>query len=214
MLRLDKYSYFLLDYDGLIADTEKLYFETWCKVLTNKGRKICHRYHEGKHESEVYEKVKPYLKRPMSLKEISKYRKSMFDKLVTQGQLKLIDGVRELLVKLVDIAPMSIVSNSTTDVVVGSISSMGIEHFFDNLFCFSNDVKRKPAPDLYNLAISTLNLHKDFTLALEDSISGILAAQEARIPVVCINSNPTMENFCKKCNIKYFNSANELLATF
>jgi len=93
MFSVKKYSYFLLDYDGLIVDSEKLYFETWCQVLTDEGQKICHQYHEGKHESEVYEKVKLYLKRSMSLEEVSKYRKSMFDELVAQGQLKLIDGV-------------------------------------------------------------------------------------------------------------------------
>ncbi len=214
MFRLNKYSHFLLDYDGLIVNSEKLYFETWCQVLTDEGRKVCHWYHVGKHESEVYEKVKLYLKESMSLKEVSNYRKSMFDELVTQGQLRLIDGVRELLTRLKSIAPMSIVSNSTMDVVVVGIDSIGIEGYFDNLFCFNSDVKCKPAPDLYNLAISTLNLDRSFTLALEDSISGILAAQEAGVPVVCINSNPSMENSCDERSVKYFKSANELLTSF
>ena len=158
--------------------------------------------------------IKQYLKRPMSLKEVSSSKKSMFDKLVAQGELKLIDGVRKLLERLKNVVPMSIVSNSTKDVVVNGLNSVGLGGYFDNLFCFSSKVKRKPAPDLYNLAISALSLDKDSVLALEDSISGIVAAQEAGIVVVCINSSPVMEDFCNKREVRYFKSANEFFANF
>ena len=208
------FSHFFFDYDGLLVDSEKLYLETWCLVLTDEGQKVCRQYHEGRHESEVYEKVKPYLKRSMSLKDISDYKKTMFDKLVAQKRLELIDGVEELLEKLKNVASMSIVSNSRKDVVEDGIKSTGIEDYFDNLFCFSDEVNRKPAPDLYNLAISTLNLNKGSTLALEDSRLGILAAQEAGVPVICLNSNPFMENFCDKHHVRYFKSANEVPFSF
>ena len=214
IFKVDKFPHFLFDYDGLLVDSEKLYFESWCLVLTDEGQKVCQQYHEGKHESEVYEKVKSYLKKPMSLREVSNYRKVTFYKLIAQGRLELVDGVKGLLDKLKNVAPMSIVSNSTKDIVEEGIKSTGLEGYFDNLFCFSDKVNRKPAPDLYNLAIFTLNLGKDSILALEDSISGILAAQEAGVPVVCINSNPVMEDFCCKNNVKYIKSASELLLSF
>lgn len=208
------FSHLLFDYDGLLVDSEKLYFQTWCQVLTDEGRRVCHQYYEGRHESEVYEKVKSYLKRPMSLREVSNYKKTMFDKLIAQGRLEPIDGVKELLEKLKGVVSMSIVSNSTKDVVEDGIRSMGIEDYFDNLFCFSDEVNRKPAPDLYNLAISTLDLNKDTTLALEDSKSGIFAAQGAGIPVICLNSDPIMEDFCEKNNVMCFKSAKEIPFSF
>src|SRR4030043_360372 len=123
MLSLNKYSHFLMDYDGLIVDSEKLYFETWCRVLNEEGQKVCQRFHEGKHESEVYERVRLYLRQDMTLEEISKYRASMFDELVAKGQLELVEGVKGLLGKLQSIAPMSIVSNSVKDIVEDCISS-------------------------------------------------------------------------------------------
>ncbi len=208
-----KYLHFLLDYDGLIVDSEKLYLETWSLLLTRKGRKVCSRYHEGRHESEVYEKVKLYLKNPMSLEEVSNYRKLAFDKLVTQGRLELVDGMKELLERMKSIAPISVVSNSIREIVEDGLSSVGLEGYFNNLFCFSDEVNRKPSPDLYNLAISELSLDRNNALAFEDSGSGVLAALEAQVPVVCISSNPLMKNFCKKYCVKYFKSAKEYLST-
>lgn len=209
--KITKYHHFLLDYDGLIADTEKLYFETWCKVLTKKGQRVCQDFHPGKHQSEVYEKVKPYLKTIMSLEEVSKFRKSIYDKFINEGRLTLIDGTVELLKVISDIAPMSIVSNSTVDVVENGIKSLGIEKYFYNLFCFNETLNRKPAPDIYNFAISTLNLDRDSVLAFEDSPTGILAAQKAKIPVVCINSNPKMTDFCRQYSVRYYKCAKEVL---
>src|SRR4030042_2280025 len=214
MLSLNKYSHFLMNYDGLIVDSEKLYFETWCRVLNEEGQKVCQRCHEGKHESEVYERVRLYLRQDMTLEEISKYRASMFDELVAKGQLELVEGVKGLLGKLQSIAPMSIVSNSVKDIVEDGIRSTGIEGYFNNLFCFSDKVRRKPSPDIYNLAVSKLNLKKNSILAFEDSDSGVIAARKAGVPVICISSNTLMEDFCKKNYQEYFRSAYDLLLSF
>jgi len=209
---LSNYSYFLLDYDGLIVDSEKLYYETWSKLLTKKGQVICKKFHHGKHESEVYKEVKEYLKKSLSLKEISTQRQSLFDQFVSQGRLELLDGIKELLNVLNNIAPMSIVSNSTVGIVKNGLKSMGIEKYFENLFCFNDKINRKPAPDLYNLALSTLKLKYYSTLALEDSSTGIMAAQSSRIPVICINSNPEMKEFCQRHKVRYYKVAKEILS--
>jgi len=212
VLELNNVSHFLFDYDGLLVDSEKLYFETWCLVLTEEGQQVCHEYHEGKHESEVYEKVKRYLKEPMSLEEVSLCRKTQFDKLTVEGKLELIKGMKQLLEVLSSIAPMSIVSNSTIDVVKEGLLSTGVHDYFGNLFCYSTKVNRKPSPDLYNLAVDSLSLEKSTIWALEDSKSGILSAQEAGVPVICINPTSSMKNFCTDDNVPYFSSVAEFLA--
>ena len=211
MVNSVKYSHFLFDYDGLLVDTEKLYFETWCRVLTPEGQEICHHFHEGKHESEVYEKVRPYLIQPMTLEEVSAYRRIIFNKLISGGRLELMDGIKDLLVKLKNTASMSIVSNSRIDVVEAGIRNLGIKDYFSHLFCFSDEVDRKPSPDLYNLAISTLKLNKGSTLALEDAVSGIIAAQRAGVPVICINPSTLMKEYCRKHFVRYFKSAVDMI---
>lgn len=210
MLNLEV-GHFLFDYDGLLVNSEKLYFETWCLVLSDKGKNICRRFHEGRHENEVYEKICRYLKKPMTLEEVSRYRRKMFNQLIGLGRLELKEGVRPLLERFGATVAMSIVSNSGIGVVRAGLKSTGIERWFDNLFCFNQGVSRKPSPDLYHLAVKSLNLQKSYALAFEDSPSGIISAEGAGVPVVCINSNPSMENFCLERNVPYFRSAIEFL---
>jgi len=209
---LNNFAHILFDYDGLLVDSEKLYFETWCLVLTDQGKEVCREFHEGKHESEVYEEVKPYLVKPMTLEEVSKYRKLMFDHLITKGRLELKNGIRELLERLKGTIPMSIVSNSTIDVVLTGLESTRLEGYFDKLFCYSANFKRKPAPDLYNAALSELKISKETVIALEDSKSGILSAKAAGIQVICINSDNMITQFCEENNVLRLESAFNLLS--
>lgn len=210
---LKKFSHFLFDYDGLLVDSERLYFETWAVLLTDKGKGICKSYHEGRHESEVYQKVRKHLRKDAPLHSISDNRKKMFDTLVAHGRLKCMDGIPELLHELKSHAPLSIVSNSRRNVVEDGLMSLGIQDYFGHVFCFSNEINRKPAPDLYNLAASTLNIDKVSALALEDSQSGIIAAQAAGIPVICISAHASMKDFCHEHQVPYVTSAQELRAS-
>ena len=211
---LSKYLHFLLDYDGLIVDTEKLYFKTWCEVLTEEGQKICRRFHEGRHESEVYEKVKLYLKKSMSLEEVSRYRKSMFKKLMDQGNLEPMDGIKMLLEKLKQIAPLSIVSNSTSAVVKEGLISTGLAGYFQKYICVNSRLQLKPAPDLYLKAVSVLDVDTRSLLALEDSTTGILSAQAAGVSVVCINPKQIMQSVCLQYRVLYYKSPLDFLNYF
>jgi len=204
---LDTILHFLIDYDGFLVDSERLYFMAWCELLNDEGIEVCRDFHEGKHESEVYEKVKNYLKKPMTLPEVSEAKKVAYDNLIHQGKLQLTEGMKALLEKLKSVAPMSIVSNSTIEVVKAGVDSTGVAAYFERFFCYSEKHKRKPDPDLYNLALEELDLHNDSVLAFEDSISGILAAKAAGVSVVCINPSPKVEDYCRAEKVVYFKSA-------
>lgn len=208
---LQKFTHILFDYDGLIVDSEKLYFETWSLLLTDQGKEVCKNFHEGKHESEVYEKVREFLLNPMSLEEVSNYRASLYWNLVAKGRLELMDGIKELLEVLKSTNTLSIVSNSTIDVVKEGLGSTNLTEYFENLFCYSTDLQRKPSPDLYNKALLELDQKNDSVIALEDSQSGILAAKAAGIQVICINPNNRIFQFCINNDVPYLRSAFDLL---
>lgn len=206
--------HFLVDYDGLLLDTEKLYFQTWASLLNDEGTEICKKNHEGLHEEQVYDLVKNYLKTQLPLAEISKNRQEKFDEMVRQGNLSLLPGVQLMLSKLEARAPLSIVSNSTLDIVEHGLEATGINKYFFNKYCMCEGKKRKPAPDIYLEALHDLTLNKKDVLAIEDSKSGITAAREAGIRVICINQNLAMENFCLDLNIAYYPSADIFIHEF
>lgn len=202
--------HFLLDYDGLLVNSEALYFETWCSLLSQEGQTICQNFHKGRHESEVYVRVSPFLVKEMSLPQVSEHRKRLFEQLVQAGDLQLMPGIEQLLFILSRIAPLSIVSNSERQVVDDGLKATGIGNYFTEKYCYSEAIKRKPAPDLYAAALSRLTLSGDSVIAFEDSETGLLAALAAGVPVICINKDVSLWGFCRSRGIYIYPTATEL----
>lgn len=201
----------LFDYDGILVDSEKIYYQTWCSVLNKKGQKICADFHKGHHESEVFEKVKSFLKLDISFEQISNHRKILFDKIVSENGLKLIPNIKILLKLLSREYPLSIVSNSEREIVENGIIKTGVEAYFQNLFCFNEMVRRKPHPDLYHIALKELKLKSNNVIAIEDSISGLESAIKANIEVICINNDKTVKFFCEQAKLCCYDSVLELI---
>lgn len=207
---LSNYKHLLFDYDGLLVDSESLYYETWAQLLTEEGKQICKSFHRGKHESEVYEKIKPYLIEKIALKDISPHRQKRYDQMVSNGQLITMEGIKELLNIAYGRISMSIVSNSTYEVVVSGLSATGLDSYFQKLYCYNKDISRKPAPDLYKIALKDLNIKLSDCLAFEDSESGITSALMAKIPVIAIGTKD-IQSFCIRHSIPWFRSAKDLI---
>lgn len=201
--KLKPIKHILFDYDGVIVDSEKIYYQTWCSILNEQGQKICKNFHRGHYESEVFQKVKPYLINDWSLEQVSNYRRKMFNEMVVNKQLELVPGIEVLLETLQLEAPLSIVSNSEHEEVNIGLEANGIKSFFKNFFCFIETIKRKPMPDLYLLALDRLKLKGNEVIAIEDSISGIKSAISAQIPVICINGLKQEKSYCKLRRIPF-----------
>ena len=211
MLLNDRYSHLLFDYDGLLVNSEKLYYQAWCHFLNDDGKEICKGCYEGNHESDTYKIVQQYLLEPISLDELSTRKKKIYDELVESGQLELMPGIKDVLSKLNNSIPMSVVSNSNRNVVSMGLKSTRLDGYFENLFCYSEKFNRKPAPDLYEYAISQLNLERSKLHTFEDSISGLVSAIECKIPVTCINSDSHVAKYCADHAIDHYDSASDIL---
>lgn len=205
-MNLKNTKHILFDYDGILVDSEKLYFDTWCSVLNPEGQKICAEFHKGKHEKQVFEQVKNHLKTNMNFEQISAYRKYLFNTIVANNELKLIPDILYLLDLLYKSIPLSIVSNSEIELVKEGIDMTKIGTYFQNLFCYNDNLNRKPEPDLYYLALETLKLNFSDVLAIEDSISGLSSAKAANIPVICINSDSSIKKYCINNQVPYFSN--------
>lgn len=203
--------HFLVDYDGLLVNTEDIYFQTWCAVLNQAGQERCRTFHKGRHEIEVYEWTKPFLLQPMALEEVSAQRIRLFDEIIHSGGLSLMSGIALLLQTLAHLAPLSIVSNSTEDVVEAGLKVTGIAAYFVSKYCFRQGLRRKPTADLYNAALGDLQLPPHAVIAFEDSPSGLLAALTANAPTVCISHDTSVAPLCAAHNIPRYTSADELL---
>ena len=97
-------------------------------------------------------------------------------------ELNPVNGVRELLENLN--IPICVASNGEPMHVNQSLEMTGLRGFFDgNIFCASDVGVPKPAPDLFLYAAKKMGFKPEQCIVIEDSISGVMAANRAKIKV-------------------------------
>ena len=109
------------------------------------------------------------------------YTGELFD-----GGLPWCEGARELLDTLADEAvPMALVTNTRRALTERALNSIG-RHYFSASVCGDEVAHAKPAPDAYERAAALLGLDPGQCLAIEDSVTGASAAEDAGCPVLVV----------------------------
>jgi HAD superfamily hydrolase (TIGR01509 family) len=95
-------------------------------------------------------------------------------------------GARELLDALRDEGiPMALVTNTWRGLTEQALKSIG-KHYFSASVCGDEVERAKPAPDPYRRAAQLLGFDPAQCLAIEDSVTGTLAAESAGCPVLVV----------------------------
>jgi HAD superfamily hydrolase (TIGR01509 family) len=116
-----------------------------------------------------------------SVRWLHHYTAELFD-----GGLPFCDGARELLEALAaEGTPMALVTNTQRFLTDRALNSIG-RGYFSVTVCGDEVTRGKPAPDLYQRAAALLGLPPVACLAIEDSITGTVAAEGAGCPVVVV----------------------------
>jgi beta-phosphoglucomutase-like phosphatase (HAD superfamily) len=99
------------------------------------------------------------------------------------GKLRPMDGVLELLTALK--LDRCVASNSPIERVRHALVTTGLlPHFEPHLYSAAMVARSKPAPDLFLRAAQQHGVRPDRCLVIEDSLSGVAAAQAAGIPII------------------------------
>ena len=95
-------------------------------------------------------------------------------------ELNPVHGVRELLESLE--IPICVASNGESIHIHQSLEMTGLRDFFDgNIFSASDIGVPKPAPDLFLYAAKKMGFKPEQCVVVEDSITGVIAANRAKI---------------------------------
>lgn len=95
-------------------------------------------------------------------------------------------GARELLdALLAEGVPMALVTNTRRGLTENALKSIG-KHYFSVSVCGDEVEHAKPAPDMYVRAAGLLGLTPADCLAVEDSVTGTMAAEAAGCPVLVV----------------------------
>ena len=115
--------------------------------------------------------------------EIHADKTRLYSSAVRDGSVPLRDGVARLLAEARDAGCRLAIASTTTAVNVDALlhaafGARGIE-MFAVIACGDQVRAKKPAPDIYRLALQTLGLSADRAVAFEDSANGLRAATGA-----------------------------------
>ena len=173
----------LLDMDGTLLDTERVYLDSLVAALKTHGytddtTTLCQAM-VGLPGPDCEAMLHARYGESFPLAEVSRAFVSNRDEILSAG-LPLKNGAVELLDALrAAECPMAIVTSSSLRTADAHLTLAGIRHRFETILTRDDVARGKPSPDLYLLAAARFGLKPEVCVAVEDSNHGVTAAHAA-----------------------------------
>ncbi len=197
----------ILDFDGLILDTEYPEYLSWYEIFQDYGLEFSASewaaYIGRGAEEAIYTPYDMLEERTGLLIDrtaIRNRRRFRFNELmsaeeVLPGVIDLIKTARELNMKL------AVASSSDQSWVKSHLSSLNLIQYFDVIRCGNEVLHRKPNPELYLSVLDALAIACHEAVAFEDSPNGIAAAVAAGILCVAVPNRLTIHGNIKAADV-------------
>jgi HAD superfamily hydrolase (TIGR01509 family) len=178
------------DNDGVLVDTEHLYFLATQHVLATVGIPLTQAQYielflvQGKG---AWHLAAEKGVSPSAITQLRRERNALYSTLLCQEPL-LMAGVREVLDALDGIYVMGIVTSSEPDHFALIHQQTGLLPYFQFVLTASDYMHSKPHPEPYLLAVERSGCRKEECLVIEDSERGLMAATEAGLRCIVVPS--------------------------
>jgi HAD superfamily hydrolase (TIGR01509 family) len=188
----------LWDNDGVLVDTEGLYFQATKDILSQAGVNLTQEMYAEyslKHGRSVWHLAADKGASPDEVKHLRAKRNSLYEQLLQQGDT-LIDDVEETLANLHGKFLMGIVTSSRPEHFEIIHKETDILKYFDFVVTSLYYTNFKPDPEPYLVGLERAGFGKDECVVIEDSARGLAAANAAGIRCLVIpNSLAPIEDF-------------------
>lgn len=186
------YKAVIFDMDGLLFDTEIVYYEASQMVADQMGfpyDKELYLKYLGVSDEEVWANYHQIFA-SFGKNNVQKFINDAYEETIrwfSLGAVQLKPGVIELLDFLEEHRiPKVVASSNQRHIIELLLEKNQLTNYFETIVSAENVKRAKPDPEIFLLAHEYLGTKKQETLVLEDSKNGILAAASAEIPVIMI----------------------------
>jgi beta-phosphoglucomutase-like phosphatase (HAD superfamily) len=180
----------IFDMDGLMVDSEPLWFDVLRDFARERGGDFDRALAErcvGKGLSNTLRVISETLGFDV---DIEGDTRDIVDAFIDRvGDLSLKPGCEDIVAAIQRRplrVPRAVASSSARRLVEATLGRFGLIERFDALVCGDCVARPKPAPDIFLLAASRLGAAPDQCVVLEDSLAGVEAARAAGMRVVAV----------------------------
>jgi HAD superfamily hydrolase (TIGR01509 family) len=183
----------LWDNDGVLVDTEHLYFQATQRVMASAGVELTEELyveHFLVAGRGAWHLLEARGVSPAEVDRLRNERNELYGRWLAQGP-RLIPGIAETLDELHGKYVMGIVTSSRRDHFDIIHASTGLLRYFDFVLASGDYPRGKPYPDPYLAAVRRAGVSADACIAVEDSQRGLEAATWAGVRCLVVPTGLT-----------------------
>ena len=198
----------IFDMDGVIIDSEPLYFEIDKKVFRKYGYEITDdvlNKYVGVSCPDMWRAVLTYYDFGADIEDIMKVQEGIKDVVFSDTDLVAIAGINELLADLSrNGVKTAVASSSSRSLIMHVLQRLGIVSCFDVITSGQEMPRGKPFPDIFLKTAELLEVRPEECVVIEDSNHGIKAATAAGMATIgFINPNSGVQDLSQAtCMVK------------
>jgi len=175
-----QFAAYLFDCDGTIVDSMPLHYLAWKKALSEWGCEFSERlFYEwgGMPVAEIISSLNRERGLNMPVEEVGHRKENLYYELLPK--LQPVQEVLEHIEAMQGEIPFGVVSGSTRESVVASLTVVKLLDRFQTMVCAGEYKNSKPHPEAFLKASENLGVKPESCLVFEDTEMGIRAAQTA-----------------------------------
>lgn len=186
----------IFDFDGVIADTERMHLAAFRAALESTGLTLDESEYFARYLGFDDEGVFRLLGADRGVdigdervRELVAEKGRAYDRLVAEARAILYPGAEECIRRFHGRLPLAIASGAYADEIRTVLAPAGLLSCFETIVGCGDTVSGKPAPDPYLEAARRLNVDPRRCAAIEDSRWGIQSAVAAGMTCLAVTTN-------------------------
>ncbi|TMN94091.1 HAD family phosphatase [Pseudoalteromonas sp. S558] len=189
----------LFDMDGTLVDSESMHFVCWSKLLKPYGVSyteddFCQRF-SGRPTLEAAIEIKQEHNLSVTAQFLADEKYRLFGEYVITHLPALMPFTEQTLKAVKNSGlKMALVTGSAKSEAIPILKGLGFYELFDTVVTKDDVVNPKPAGDPYTLALKQINIQAGNAIAVEDTFTGVTAANNASLRVVAIANKHTQSH--------------------
>lgn len=188
----------IFDMDGVITDTVRYHFLSWKRLAREEDVDFTEKDNEKLLGLSRNDSLNIFLKgRPISdtkrIELLNRKNQYFLEYIKNFTEKDLLPGVHDLILSLKQTGLRLAVASSSKNARL-VIEKLGVTPLFDCITDGYEAAHAKPAPDLFLIAATKLNMEPERCLVIEDSAAGIEAALKAHMLTVGVGPAERLSN--------------------